>query len=950
MTTASRPTAQQVVRPKKLAFAIATLLAPAFASTFSPNAIAQGDERLEEVIVTTERRALNLQDVAGTVQSLSADDLSELGVNTDFKNLQNVVTGLHIANQEGKLEVFLRGIGSSDSDFASDPSVATHYNNVYLPRPRSIGPMFFDVERVEVNKGPQGTLRGRNATGGTINILSKKPDFDSIGGGVTLGVGKFNQRHFEGVLNLPVSDTLAFRAAVYKEERDPYMTNAFNGSDNLEDLSAGLQGNQTRLEDATGGSFEAPGSLDDQAIRLSALYEPNDKFSLYVLADAVEQRGSSVPGAFTGRALSAGYDIEDLDDPYDQFFVNEGEMKNDIHGISGTASYDFGPFSLEYNGSYRTYDFQHKNAAREWQIGMNYPGAREEAETVIFGNEQTAYGNFIQAEVSDTTVHEIRLVSTDASPHIWSAGIFRMDEEYSNVSQDFSHGWWGDCDWYQDGTNCGWLNGLSAENRHNGSTVESTAVFADGTFSLTNSFRIKAGIRWTEDKKVARDSNANYQLIVTDEALAAVGLSGPQEIVMGTSGLELVAAGERPDNNVPTGTTPTPDMFDHWVEGIKSWGSRDNIDELVAYGQANPGAFQVLIASDFGEGNVVSEPDPESYVNWRLGFEADVMNDSLVYGTISTGTRAGGVNRQLPLQTERDENGDPVLDENDEPVTFSPGPVTWDKEELTVYEAGLKTEFDLAGLPVRTNMAAFYYDYRDKVLQGLVSVCDLALENQNAGADCNTNFIQNQNATNVDLYGFEIDGDILLPLDMRIRTNFAYLDSSVREGKVLDTRQGGNVLVDIEGNELPNTSKYNLNMALSQSIQLGGGIFDSFDWTFSGNYRSEYYLSIYNNQGFDSDGNPIPLEDMPVNSSSFITSQGFEASNGRFLSDKVPSTMIFNFNTGINFGSESQYRVEAWVSNLTDETYSTKAFINDSVNIRFLNTPRMYGMRFKMDI
>src|SRR5688572_21809461 len=108
---------------------------------------AQGETPVEdiglgEVIVTTERHKQDLQNVAATVQTFDAEQLEKLGVNTDFRNLQVVVPGLQITNQEGKLEVFLRGIGSTDSDFSSDPSVATHYNGVYLPRPRSIGPMF----------------------------------------------------------------------------------------------------------------------------------------------------------------------------------------------------------------------------------------------------------------------------------------------------------------------------------------------------------------------------------------------------------------------------------------------------------------------------------------------------------------------------------------------------------------------------------------------------------------------------------------------------------------------------------------------------------------------------------------------------------------------------------------------------------------------------------------
>ncbi|MFL0799680.1 MAG: TonB-dependent receptor [Agarilytica sp.] len=913
----STSNAKKLFSPSLLAIAVAAITS---GQTFAQDKdVDSARPATEEVIVTVERREQSIQDVAATVQSFSAEDLDTFGVNSDFRNLQNAVTGLHISNQEGKLEVFLRGVGNSDSDFASDPSVATHYNGIYLPRPRSIGPMFFDVERVEVNKGPQGTLRGRNATGGTINIISKRPDFDDgISGEVKVGVGSYNQRHFEGVLNLPVSDTLAFRASVYSEERDPYMKNAFTGS--AEALDS-LDGGADRIRDAFGGGIDAPGALDDQAIRLSAQWNPSEAFSAFFLADHVRQRGSGTPGAFSGRALSAGYDIDDLDDPYNQYFVNEGEMKNDITGISTNLVYDFGSVALEYSGAYREYDFQHRNAAREWQIGMDYPGAREEAEAVILGNEQTAYGNFTQGEVSQSKIHELRAFSNGDGPLQWTAGVFAMDENFSWASQDFNHGWWGDGD---EGFVNGWLNGLSGENRNDDSTVESRAVFADGSFAVSDAVRIKAGLRWTRDKKVANEANANYQLILTDEALAALGLDGPQDIVMGTNGLQLTEAGDRPNNVVPLGNSAETRQY--FLDGITQWGHLDNLDDLIAY---DPDAFQVVIRSDFSgdipNGNITQTPDSDPYTDWRLGVEIDVDDDHLVYGMISTGTRSGGINRPLPEGAGQG--------------------TEWEPEQLLSYEIGSKDTFELEGAPIRLNTALFFYDYNDKVLQGLVNV-RLPCSSSESGV-CDNNYIQNQNAAKASLIGAEVDGDISLPEGFKFSWNFAYLNSKFKESVVIDTRQAGQVEVDITDNMLPNTSKVNLNLALSQDIQLDWGVFDSADWSLSMNYRSKFYLSPFNNKGYDSDGNQADLSSMAINNHWLIAGAGFDEANGNFLSDEVPATTIFNLNMGVNLGNEDNYRLEGWVSNLTDETYSSKAFINDSVNIRFLNPPRMAGVRFK---
>jgi iron complex outermembrane receptor protein len=910
--------------------AIAMLGLPAYAQ----DAEGEAAEELvmEEIIVTASRREENLQEYAGTIQAFTGDELTSMNVTNDFRTLQYAITGLNISNQEGKIEVYLRGIGSSDSDFASDPAIATHYNGIYLPRPRSIGPMFFDVERVEVHKGPQGTLRGRNAVGGTINIISNKPDFDGFSGWVKAGIGEFDFREAEGVFNFTATDDLAFRLAIHTEERDAYMDNAL---EKVVSDSGGIGGQSIRLQDALQGNMDAPGAIDTTAVRLSMLWEPGDRFSAFVLADWVDEGGSSTPGAFTGRALSAGYDIDRLPDPYDQYFVNEGYLDNEIKGIATTLTYDFDTWTIEYNGSYREYDFQHRNAAREWQLGMDYPGAEAEAEEVILNQAQGRYGNFTQSEISETIINEFRVYSHNDQRFRWTAGLFRLDEEMDWSSQDFSHGWWGDCDWFQPGTNCGWLNGLSSENRGDGSEVTSTAVYTDGTFDISDRTRLIAGLRWTEDEKTANDANAAYQMVLTDEALEALGLDGPLDIIQGTNGLLLTRAGGRPINTVPLGNSAETRQY--FLDGITAWGGLDNLDELIAW---NPELFQVIISSDFqqdldgdgvpdpGSGNITKKYK-DDYIDWRLGFEHDLNDYNMMYGTISTGTRSGGINRPLPGNAQGAD-------------------VTWDPEQLLVYEIGINSIFDLGQFPARANGAIFYYDYDDKVLQGLVSV-DCTGDAPNA-PPCTVNHVQNQNAAKAKLFGIEFDGDILFNWGLNLRWNVAYLDSEFKSGSVVvDTRRPGWLYgvsdpyeVDLSGNQLPNTSKWNVMLSLSQNFDLN---FGSLDWTLGATYRSKFYLSPYNNKGYDADNNPAPLEVMLVNNNDFFTNGGFPAANGNFLSDYVPSTLVWNFNVGLNFGRDEAFRVEGWWSNFTDETFSGKAFINESVNIRFLNPPSMWGLR-----
>ena len=128
---------------------------------------------LNEVVVTVDRRKKNLQDYSGTAAAFSETQLTNIGI-TNVTQLSQVVPGLQIGvNDQGSSTVYIRGVGSDNTTELGDPAVAVHLDGVYLPRVRGLSAAYLDIERVEVNSGPQGTLRGRNATGGSINIISK---------------------------------------------------------------------------------------------------------------------------------------------------------------------------------------------------------------------------------------------------------------------------------------------------------------------------------------------------------------------------------------------------------------------------------------------------------------------------------------------------------------------------------------------------------------------------------------------------------------------------------------------------------------------------------------------------------------------------------------------------------------------------------------------------------
>ena len=158
---------------------------------------------LDEVIVSVERIEQSLQSYEGTAITASQANLDVIGA-SDLVDLPSMMPGLEIANYESNTELYVRGIGSNANTELGDPAIAPHLDDVYVPRPRGLGVAFFDLERVEVNVGPQGTIRGRNALGGTINIVSRKPQLGQFEGYAEYAVGNYDQQELRGALNVPL--------------------------------------------------------------------------------------------------------------------------------------------------------------------------------------------------------------------------------------------------------------------------------------------------------------------------------------------------------------------------------------------------------------------------------------------------------------------------------------------------------------------------------------------------------------------------------------------------------------------------------------------------------------------------------------------------------------------------------------------------------------------------
>ncbi len=921
----------------------------ATAEAAQPTAESEGGE---VIIVTTERREQNLQDVAGTVAAFSGEDLQLLGVNDDFTNLQYVVPGLQITNNEGRVEVFLRGIGSFDAEFSSDPSVATYFNGIYIGRPRGIGLLFFDSERTEVAKGPQGTLRGRNSAGGSINIISTRPEFDEFYGYAQGEFGNFSTRGFEAAVNIPITEDLAVRGSLFYKENNSLYTNAF--------FDAGAEG-----EDFNDG----PGSRDDITGRLSVLWEPTDKFSWYFLWQRSDVNAGGEPGVFHGRSLAAGFDIEDLDDPYNQFFRSEGDFDQQVSYYLTQLNYETKYFNIEYNGSFSDTLAINQNSSRVQGVGSVFPGVEDDRAIILtddpvinpFFNINNT-DTFHQGEQSQAIIQELRLYGDAFQDRLfWTAGVFYYRENFDGFSFDVGNGFCSqfigpqpDKPFLGDNPFSCFQNGLGGEFRNDDSIVESIAGYGDFTFSVTDSFRIKGGVRYTSDKKTQTNFNAAYQFNINDEffldatafGIPSIGIDSFDDTSAVGPGFTVTPPGERTITEVVPGQE-----IAFFLDGIAAFGIGDNFDDLLINCDAL-GLCEGIITSTLDnpftpgvEVNSVTSNDTP-FVDFRAGVEYDVTEDNLVYATVSTGTRSGGLNLPIFLSV-----GDPdVVGPGGGDAVLAPD--TFDEETLTLIELGTKNEFEFAGIYGRINLAGFYYSFEDLIVQVLADV-PFPLPG-NPGAT--TQRVINENVGDARAFGIEFESSFALPYGLNVAANYLYLDAQYEEAIISDTRTGDFVIpgdptsgVSIEGNELMNTSRHNVNIRVQQTIPIGRGLLNSFDWNVNINYRSSFFLSPLNNQDLAFLGGTI--EGPGVNSFISFTNQGIDqggVAGSQFFRSDVPGFVTLNAVVGINFGEDDRFRLDGFVENATNTAFSGRGFINSAVNIRFLNPPRQFGGRLRV--
>lgn len=266
------------------------------AAPLSDSAAQPGD-----IIVTALRRAENVLKVPATIAVLNGNDLKTVGVNT-VNDIQNLVTGVNIGTGSFGTNVSIRGVTSTDETSKGELGIAFNIDGAFVGRGQEQGVAFFDLERVEVLKGPQGTLYGRSATGGAINIITKKPVIGDLSGYAKLEFGNYDAKRAEAAINIPLGDMLAMRIAGNFNDRDGYLNPADTTVTGSPGANNGAGPTSAHL---VAGSLPAKNDQKDRTGRASILFKPSDDITATVIA-TVGHIGGVGSGSVTMDNLNRG--------------------------------------------------------------------------------------------------------------------------------------------------------------------------------------------------------------------------------------------------------------------------------------------------------------------------------------------------------------------------------------------------------------------------------------------------------------------------------------------------------------------------------------------------------------------------------------------------------------------------------------------------------------------
>ena len=713
---------------------------PADAGTGTTGATTTGTTRsaevggIEEIVVTAQRRAESLQDVPIAVTAFSGQALEAQQINNTLDLQLSLPNVAYTQGNFGGSNITIRGIGASAVAASADQGVGIHFNDMPLQAPRIFETEFYDVERIEVLRGPQGTLFGRNATSGVINLITAKPD-DEFGARIEGEYGNYDSVRAEAMINVPLGDMLAVRFAGIYLNRQGFTKNLFDDSriDGRDNYS--VRGSlrfepteNTRL-DLVGQYFrensdrsriqkqlcarDPTGVLGCRPDQL-AFETPNGKATLSSTISSRQFLANVGAGAFALVDLNGPDPLfEGVVNPRDVRTVRldyNPRYKSDEIIATARLEHDFGGLTGSLVGGYSENSYDTRT---DYNLAVTNPlastpqgAAGLAAFNAIFNNQNVVQGNNICVSEADrsyvgTIGGKVERCAANTTEYDRARGNYRQYSIEAKVNSDFDGPFnfllggiyfdnKGSTDYFVAfsaadyaaalfGAGQGGLAAPFFNNEANEVRLKAYAGFGEVYFEPSDQLRFTAGLRYTRDKKTSRD--------VFPQPLFNLGV-------------------------VPYGTDTARDRVQFREAGVK---------------------FERLTG--------------RAVIDWTP--ETSFSEDTLVYASYSRGYKAGGINPAF----------DPTLFQA--PETFAP-------ETINAFEIGTKNTF--LGGTFRANISAFYYDYKDLQLSRIIN---------------RTSFNDNADAS---VRG--VEGEFILvptpPLVFNITAS--YLKTKIKDLSLVDTR------------------------------------------------------------------------------------------------------------------------------------------------------------------
>ena len=432
----------------------------------------EGVVLLEEVIVTAQKREQSVQDVPIAMSVFTGDAMKTLGV-TNASDLVNITPGFALGTQAGSnRNYFLRGVGTSDVHLTAASAVGQYFDGITLTSGFHAKAALFDMERVEILKGPQNTLFGLNTTGGAVNYISRQPEIGAgTQGNASVKLGNNNRVEAELAVGFDVTDTLAARFALQSIKDDGAFKSISNG--------------------------ERYGDDDITTGRMTLLWEPTEQasltFNVHGLksdnnSTSIRAMGTRSPDGSGGLCADVPMGVIDFEDNTNCLSRNgggTGEPASDPStGDWELSAQDIGFEDLDTKGAYLKFDYDLPwatlNSITSWD-NLKFRNANDND-----GGDTLGLQSY-QQDDRDTFQQELRLISAEDQSLRWIAGVYYLEE---------------DADSYTGlrGARGAFRNGVQIPNIQLDHTRENLGIYLQGEYDLTDAITLTAGVRWSDEE------------------------------------------------------------------------------------------------------------------------------------------------------------------------------------------------------------------------------------------------------------------------------------------------------------------------------------------------------------------------------------------------------------------------------------------------------------------